>query len=60
MQGRRDGWNSYYRVTQPQVFALLDVAREVKDIPMLIELGQQVYGGQSTIAPQPLREVNFG
>jgi ArsR family transcriptional regulator len=23
---RRDGWNVHYRVTQPQVFALLDVA----------------------------------
>jgi DNA-binding transcriptional ArsR family regulator len=26
VQDRRDGWNSYYRVIQPQVFALLDVA----------------------------------
>ena len=26
VQDRRDGWNVYYRVTQPQVFALLDVA----------------------------------
>ncbi len=26
VQDRRDGWNIYYRVTQPQVFALLDVA----------------------------------
>ncbi|MBP7688629.1 MAG: hypothetical protein KA765_12000 [Thermoflexales bacterium] len=60
MQDRRDGWNSYYRVTQPQVFALLDVAHEVKGIPMLIELRQRVYEGKPTIAPQPLREVNFG
>ena len=27
VQDRRDGWNNYYRVTQPQVFALLDLAQ---------------------------------
>lgn len=27
VQDRRDGWNSYYRIIQPQVFALLDVAQ---------------------------------
>ena len=27
VQDRRDGWNVHYRVTQPQVFALLDVAQ---------------------------------
>ncbi len=27
VQDQRDGWNIYYRVTQPQVFALLDVAQ---------------------------------
>ncbi len=26
VEDRRDGWNVHYRVTQPQVFALLDVA----------------------------------
>lgn len=26
VQDRRDGWNVHYRVTQPQVFALLDAA----------------------------------
>ncbi len=26
VQDRRDGWNVHYRVTRPQVFALLDVA----------------------------------
>jgi DNA-binding transcriptional ArsR family regulator len=26
VQDRRDGWNVHYRVVQPQVFALLDVA----------------------------------
>ena len=26
LQDRRDGWNIYYRVAQPQVFALIDVA----------------------------------
>jgi DNA-binding transcriptional ArsR family regulator len=26
VQDRRDGWNVHYRVTQPQAFALLDVA----------------------------------
>ena len=26
VEDRRDGWNVYYRVVQPQVFALLDVA----------------------------------
>ncbi len=27
VRDRRDGWNIYYRVTQPQVFALLDVGQ---------------------------------
>ena len=27
IQDRRDGWNIYYRVTKPQVFALLDVGQ---------------------------------
>ncbi len=31
-QDRRDGWNSYYRVTQPQVFALLDVAQTMSGV----------------------------
>src|SRR5512143_1126673 len=26
VQDRRDGWNVHYRVTKPQVFALLDIA----------------------------------
>lgn len=32
VQDRRDGWNSYYRVTQPQVFALLDVAQTMSGV----------------------------
>ena len=27
IQDRRDGWNIYYRVIQPQVFAVLDAAQ---------------------------------
>jgi ArsR family transcriptional regulator len=27
VQDRRDGWNIYYEVAQPEVFALLDTAR---------------------------------
>ena len=27
VQDRRDGWNVYYRVVQPQVFAVLDAAQ---------------------------------
>ncbi len=32
VQDRRDGWNSYYRVIQPQVFALLDVAQTMSGV----------------------------
>ena len=32
VQDRRVGWNSYYRVTQPQVFALLDVAQTMSGV----------------------------
>ncbi|MBI3942918.1 MAG: winged helix-turn-helix transcriptional regulator [Chloroflexi bacterium] len=28
VQDRRDGWNVYYRVADPQVFAILDAARQ--------------------------------
>ena len=27
VQDRRDGWNVYYRIVQPQVFAVLDAAQ---------------------------------
>jgi DNA-binding transcriptional ArsR family regulator len=32
VQDRRDGWNSYYRIIQPQVFALLDVAQTMSGV----------------------------
>lgn len=32
VQDRRDGWNVHYRVTQPQVFALLDVAQTMSGV----------------------------
>ena len=34
VQDRRDGWNVHYRVTQPQVFALLDVAMAMTGTPL--------------------------
>jgi DNA-binding transcriptional ArsR family regulator len=33
VQDRRDGWNIYYRATEPQVFALLDQAAELAGLP---------------------------
>jgi arsenite-transporting ATPase len=36
------------------------LAHEVKGIPMLIELGQQVYGAESATTAQPLHEVGVG
>jgi len=29
VEDRRDGWNIFYRVTQPALFALLDTARQI-------------------------------
>lgn len=41
IQDRRDGWNIYYRVIQPQIFTLFDAAAAI-------------YGGEEdTIAPSP-------
>jgi DNA-binding transcriptional ArsR family regulator len=34
VQDRRDGWNVHYRVVQPQVFALLDVAMTMTGSPL--------------------------
>ncbi len=38
---RRDGWNIYYRVTRPEVYAVLDAARSMvgdqqRDVPSFI------------------------
>jgi ArsR family transcriptional regulator len=33
VQDRRDGWYTFYRVTRPEVFALLDAARGVAGLP---------------------------
>jgi ArsR family transcriptional regulator len=33
VEDRRDGWNIYYRVTQPEIYAVLDAARQMLDIP---------------------------
>ncbi len=33
IQDERDGWNIYYRVTRPEVFALIDVARTMVGLP---------------------------
>jgi arsenite/tail-anchored protein-transporting ATPase len=63
-QSRRAMQEKYLQeITQRFAVPMVQVpllAHEVKGIPMLIELGQQVYGGESTIASQPLREVNVG
>jgi ArsR family transcriptional regulator len=32
VQDRRDGWNIYYRVVQPQVFSVLDAAQAVTGV----------------------------
>ena len=29
IEDRRDGWNIFYRVTRPEVFVLIDLAREM-------------------------------
>ncbi len=33
VEDRRDGWNIYYRVTSPQVFGLVDTARQALNLP---------------------------
>ncbi len=33
IQDQRDGWNIYYRVIRPEVYALVDVARTMVGIP---------------------------
>ncbi len=34
VQDERDGWNIYYRISRPEVFALIDVARTMVGIPL--------------------------
>ncbi len=34
VQDTRDGWNIYYRVIRPEVYALIDVARTMAGIPI--------------------------
>jgi DNA-binding transcriptional ArsR family regulator len=34
VQDTRDGWNIYYRVARPEVFALIDVARTMVGLPV--------------------------
>lgn len=34
VQDERDGWNIYYRVIRPEVYALIDVARTMVGIPI--------------------------
>jgi ArsR family transcriptional regulator len=34
IQDQRDGWNIYYRVIRPEVYALIDVARTMVGIPI--------------------------
>ncbi len=33
VQDRRDGWNNYYRVVKPEIFALIDNARSLAGGP---------------------------
>ncbi len=33
IQDKREGWNVYYRVIRPEVFALIDVARTMVGLP---------------------------
>jgi len=48
-----------HRFTVPLIQIPL-LPHEVKGIPMLIDLGRQVYGETSLTAPEPLREVSVG
>jgi DNA-binding transcriptional ArsR family regulator len=34
IQDQRDGWNIYYRVIRPEVYALVDVARTMVGLPI--------------------------
>ncbi len=34
IQDKRDGWNVFYRVVRPEVFALIDVARTMVGLPV--------------------------
>ncbi|HEY4693131.1 MAG TPA: metalloregulator ArsR/SmtB family transcription factor [Bellilinea sp.] len=34
IQDRRDGWNIYYRVVNPQIFAVVDAARTFTAVPI--------------------------
>ncbi len=34
IQDKRDGWNVFYRVVRPEVFALVDVARTMVGLPV--------------------------
>jgi DNA-binding transcriptional ArsR family regulator len=34
VQDRRDGWNVYYQVTGPDIFALLDISASLAGIPI--------------------------
>ena len=44
---RRDGWNIYYRVTRPEIYAVIDAAS------LMLTQGDQERIGTSAIAPRP-------
>ncbi len=35
IEDRREGWNSYYRVTKPEIYSLLDQAGEILGEPFI-------------------------
>jgi ArsR family transcriptional regulator len=35
IQDRRDGWNIFYRVANPQIYAVLDAVQQALDLPAL-------------------------
>jgi DNA-binding transcriptional ArsR family regulator len=49
---RRDGWNIYYRVTRPEVYAVLDAARKMTD-GQLQEVPTFVLNGRTESCPCP-------
>jgi ArsR family transcriptional regulator len=52
IEDRRDGWNVYYRVATPQVFALLDTAMQISPITCPEEEPKTIKKRQPCPCPQ--------
>ncbi len=53
VEDRRDGWNIFYHVTQPAVFALLDTARQITGNESGEPTGTQPAGRSKKPCPCP-------